>query len=137
MPLTTGSASNYGGSFGFPSGTVYPCLVLDYPELKMDAIQITNHASGGNTEYIPSGLQDVGEFSLSILGQHGTYGTLKTAQVNKTVNVCCLTNPLDSMVFSGMLTSVKEEAADAQSPDAVKLTITVRPTGGITIANTP
>jgi hypothetical protein len=135
--MTTGSASNYGGSFGFPSGTAYPCLVIDYPELKMAAVDITNHAGGGVTEYIPSGLLDVGEFTLSILGQHGTYGTLKAAQVAKTVNVCSLTNPLDSMVFSGMLTSIKEEPADAKSPDAVKLTVTVRPTGNITIANTP
>jgi len=135
--MTTGSASNYGGGFGFPSGTVYPCIVLDYPESKMGALQITNHAGAGKTEYIPSGLTDNGEFSLSILGQHGTYGTLKTAQAAKTVNVCCLTNPLDSLVFSGMITSVKEEAADAQNPDAVKLTVSVQPTGDITIANTP
>ncbi len=137
MPLTTGTASNYGGNFGFPSGTVYPCMVLDYPEVKMAAVDITNHQGGGVTEYIPSGLTDVGEFTLSILGQHGTFNTLKTAQAAKTVNVCSLTNPLDSMVFSGMITSVKEEAADAKAPDAVKLAVTVRPTGNITIANTP
>lgn len=135
--MTTGTMSNYGGSFGFPSGTTYPCMVLDYPEMKMDAVDITNHASGGFTEYIPSGLLDAGEFTLSILAQHGTFATFKTAQTNKTVNVCCLTNPIDSMVFSGFLTSVKEESADATSPDAVKLTVNVRPTGAVTVANTP
>ena len=137
MALTTGTMSNYGGSFGFPSGTAYPAMVLDYPELKMDAVTITNHAGGGVTEYVPSGLLDVGEFSMEILGQHGTFNTFKTAQVNKTVNVCCLTNPIDSMVFSGFITSAKEGSADASSPDAVKIALTVRPTGNITIANTP
>lgn len=135
--MTTGTSSDYGGTFQFPSGTAYPSMVLDYPELTMAGVEITNHAGGGVTEYVPSGLLDVGEFALSILGQHGTLNTLKTAQVAKTVALCVLTNPIDTMLFNGMLTSVKEEAADATSPDAVRITLSVRPTGAITISNTP
>jgi hypothetical protein len=135
--MTTGTYTNYGGAFGFPSGTYYPAQVLDYPELTEKSLDITNHASGGEDEAIPSGLIVSGEFTIAILAQHGTLGTLKTAMTNKTINTCHLTNPIDSYVFKGFLTSVKEEAADATNPDAVKITLKVKPTGGVTIADTP
>jgi hypothetical protein len=134
---TTGTYTNYGGTFGFPSGTNYPAQVLDYPELTEAALDITNHASGGVDEAIPSGLVSSGEFTIAILAQHGTYATLKTAMTNKTVNTCHLSNPIDSYVFQGFITSLKEEQADATNPDAVKITLNVKPTGGITIADTP
>ena len=134
---TTGTSSNYGSNFQFPSGTTYPAQVLDFPTSHMGVVSTTNHAGGGVTEYIPNGLLDISEFNLILLGQHGTMNTLKTAQVAKTVALCVLSDPIDTLLFNGMIMDVGKESADADNPTASRIPVTVRPTGGITISNTP
>ena len=132
--MTTGTSTDYGSTFQFASGTVYPALVVEFPSLDMKEIDITNHGGGGSDEAVPSGLTVAGPFTLEILGQHGTFSTLKALQVAKTVGSCLLTNPITTYTFSGMITGLKEGKADAQKPDAVKLTVTVKSTGLITVS---
>jgi len=135
MPLTTGTFTNFGGAFHFPSGTVIsPCQVLDYPLISMGEREITNHANGGVQERVPNGLLALGDFTLSVLNTPGVLSTLETACANKTVNTCYLTDPIGGMLFSGWIKSIKKEAADATKPDSSKLTVVVTPTGGITIS---
>ena len=134
MPLTTGTYSNYGGEFHFPSGTVIsPMQVLDYPEMSMGERNITNHAGGGVEERVPNGLFAAGDFTLSLLETPNVLSTLKTAQVNKTQNVCYLKDPVNGMLFTGWIKSLKKENADAQTPDSGKITVVVTPVGAITI----
>lgn len=135
MSLTTGTYSNYGGQFHFPSGTVLaPMMVLDYPQISMGERNVTNHANGGYEERVPNGLNVAGDFTLSLLETPGVLVTLDTARAAKTVNVCYLKDPVNGMVFSGWIKSVKKEAADATKPDSGKLTVVVTPVGQITIA---
>lgn len=134
MAITTGTYSNYGGEFHFPSGTVIsPCQVLDYPELSMGERNTTNHGSGGWEERRPNGLNAAGDFTLSLLETPGVFGTLNTARAAKTENVCYLKDPVNGLLFTGWIKSIKKEAADAQSPDSGKLTVVVTPVGTVTL----
>lgn len=136
MALTTGTASNYGSQFHFPSGTVIaPAQVIDFPELAMGERNTTNHGSGGFEERRPNGLTAAGDFTLSILSTPNQLTTLYTDMKAKTERVCFLKNPSYGYLFTGWIKSIKEEQADAKSPDNTMATIVVTPAGEITLAN--
>jgi len=109
-------------------------MVLDYPELSMGERDITNHGSGGASERMPNGLLSSGDFTLSLLATPGVAKTILASMNAKTVATAVLTNPIDTMTFAGWYKSVKEESADATSPDSVKMTVVFTPTGQIVIA---
>ena len=127
--MTTGTYSNYGSVFQYPSGTAYPALVVDYPEFTMEAKEVTNNLSGGVDEYIYSGLQKRSPVTISILGRPGSYATLKAFETSKSTNCCVLSDSVETETGQALVTSVKKEAADQQNPDAVKLSIVFQWTG--------
>lgn len=133
--MTTGTYHNYGGTFAFPSGTAYPCQVKDYPDFQAPAINITNDQSNGKGEFIPSPLVTPTPFTVMILGRQGTYAALKSHETNKTVGCVVVTDSFESLVGDGMVTNVKKEPADQKTPDAVKISVTIQPTGDWNIAN--
>lgn len=127
--MTTGSYSNYGSVFQYPSGTAYPALVVDYPEFITEAKEITNNLSGGKDEYIYSGLVRRSAQTISILGTPGIYATLKGYQTSKSINCAVVSDSIETETGNALLTNVKKEAADQQNPDAVKIAITLQWTG--------
>ena len=136
MPITTGTASNYASQFGFPSGTlIVPAQVIGFPEIAMGERNTTNHGSGGFEERRPNGLTAAGDFTLQLLSTPTQLLTLKTAIEAKTENTCHLKNPVYQYTFIGWIKSIKEEDADATSPDSVTATVVVTPVGSITMAN--
>ena len=136
MALTTGTATNYGSEFHYPSGTVvYAAQVLGFPELSAGERNTTNQGSGGFEERRPNGLVSAGDFTLSLLATPGNTLSLYTDMKAKTERVCYLKNPVHGYLFTGWMKSIKEEDADAKSPDSVKLTVVVVPAGEITLAN--
>lgn len=136
MALTTGTASNYASLFAFPSGTtIVPAQVIGFPELMMGERNTTNHGSGGFEERRPNGLTSAGDFTLQILSTANQLTSLYTDLKAKTERVCHLKNPVYQYTFTGWIKSIKEEDADATSPDSVKATVTVTPAGEITLAN--
>lgn len=131
----TTAFTNYGSTFTFSGSSIGACLVVDHPEIKEGALKSTNHAGGGVREYLPDGLIGLGEFTLSIIVASGVLSTIKTAMAAKTIAACVITNPAsETVTCSGFYTSIKEEAADAQSPDIIKATVTIQPTGAITFS---
>ena len=136
MAITTGTMSSYGSLFSFPSGTnVVPAQVIGFPELAMGERNTTNHGSGGFEERRPNGLTAAGDFTLQILSTPNQLTTLYTDLKAKTERVSHLKNPSYQYVFTGWIKSIKEEDADAKSPDSVMATIVVTPVGEITLAN--
>jgi hypothetical protein len=134
MALTTGTYTNYGSEFHWPSGTiVYAAQVLGFPELSMGERVTTNHGSGGIDERRPNGLNMQGDFTLSILSTPDNFVTLTSDKSAGTERVCFLKNPVHTYLFTGWIKSVKEEDADGTSPDSVKATITVTPAGQVTV----
>jgi hypothetical protein len=126
--------SNYGSTFTKGGSTIGKCIVVDFPELSTEKINITNHDSNGKTQYIPSKLIDAGDITLSVLAETTELSGIYTDMEAESIEQCIITNPVDTMTFSGWYQSVKEEPADAQSPDAVKLTVILAITGGVVVS---
>lgn len=126
--------SNYGSTFTKGAASIGKCIVVDFPELSTGKANITNHASGGKTEYIPTGLIEAGDITLSVLAEATTLSGMYTEMEAKTVSECVITNPVDTLTFDGFYQSIKVESADAQKPDVVKLTVVLAVTGGVTIS---
>lgn len=129
--MTTGTFSNYGSTFTKGGSSIGPCIVVDFPEISTEKKEMTNHASGGVREYIPSGLVGVGDITLSVLAQGNNIASMYSEMAAETVSECIVANPSDTMTFQGFYTSIKEEAADAQNPDLVKLTVVIACAGFI------
>lgn len=132
--MTTTATSDYGATYTFNGSSIGACKVIGYPEVSTEAIETTNHAGGGVREFIPSGLLQIGEFTLEVLDASGVTTTLDTAIDNKTVANSVLSNGVETWTFSSFILSYKIEDADATSPDADRLTVVVKPTGAITIS---
>ena len=128
------AVTNYGSLFTFSGVTVFKCIVTDFPEISTTRASTTNHSSGGFAEGIPSGLITLGDFTLSALNESGVLGALRTYMVNKTVATGVLTNGIDTLTGSCFILSVKPEPADAEDPQANKMTVVVSPTGSWTAA---
>lgn len=126
--------SNYASTFTKGGTEIGKCIVIDFPELSTEKINVTNHASGGKTQYIPSKLIDAGDITLSILVEATELSDIYSDMEAESIEQCIVANPVDTMTFSGWYQSVKEEAADAQSPDAVKLTVVLAITGGVVLS---
>lgn len=126
--MTTGTYSGYGSVFQYPSGTVYPALVVDYPEYMDDLAEITNDTSGGVQEFIYTGLQKTSPFTISVLARPGAYTTFKAFETSKSTNCAVLSDSVEMETFNALVKSVKKEPNDQQKPDAVKLTITLQKT---------
>jgi hypothetical protein len=120
--------SNYGSTWTFNSAS-YKCIVTGFPELTTDELDATNHSSGGYAESVPSGLIRVGNITMSVLEESGNFATFQTAMVNKTVANSVIENNLATLTGSSYILSVKQEDADAQSPDVNKLTVVLAATG--------
>lgn len=132
--MTTTATTDYGATYTFNGSSIGPCKVIAFPEVTTEAVETTNHAGGGVREFIPSGLLQVGEFQLEILAAAGLLGTLDTAMDNKTVANSVLANGVDTMTFSSFILGYQVLEADATSPDADRIQVTVKPTGGITLS---
>lgn len=126
MATITGSYSNYGSVFQYPSGTAYAALVVDYPEYTDTLAEITNNQSGGLQQFIYTGLQKASPFTISLLGQPGIYETFKGYQTSKSKNCAVLSDSVEIETFNGLISNVKKEPSDQQNPDAVKITVTVQ-----------
>jgi hypothetical protein len=138
MPYTntTGTNTNYGSQFSFPSGTmIVPAQVVSFPEIAMGERNVTNHGNGGFEERKPNGLISVSDFTLQILSTPNALATLKTDMEAKTERTSHLKNLINQYTFVAWIKSIKEEDADATSPDSVMATIVVTPVGSITLAN--
>lgn len=136
MPVSTTPKTNYASTFTVGAASIGDCLIIDYPEILTGNIDATTHGSAGVEARIPDGLTRVGEFTLELVVASGVLTGIQTAMAAKTVGACIITTPgVASYTFNGFYTSYKPEASDAQSPDLAKCSVTIQPTGGITIAN--
>lgn len=123
--------SNYGVTLTRAGSALGQVIVVDYPEVKTNKINVTNHASSGVVEYIYDGLVGLEDISLSLIAASGVLNTLKADMNNKVVNEYVISDEVDSWTFDALVTSIKRESADAQSPDVAKYTVVLSPTGAL------
>jgi hypothetical protein len=127
------ATSDYGATYTFNGSSLGAARVIGYPEVSTEAIETTTHASAGVREYIPSGLLQVGEFTIELMDASSVVSTIDTAIDSKTIANSVIANGVETMTFSSFILSYKVEDADATGPDADRLTVVVRPTGAITL----
>jgi hypothetical protein len=126
--------SDYGSTITKGGVTVGRCIIVDFPELATDKINTTNHASGGWSEGIPSGLINAGDITLMVLIEGALVSTVIAEMLAKTVSEVVITNEADTFTFDGFYLSMKPESADAQSPNALRASVVITPTGEISIS---
>lgn len=133
MALTTGTASNYGSLFYWPSGTVvYAAQIIGFPEIAMGERNVTNQSSGGFEERRPNGLVSAGDFTLSLQNVVGN-SALHADRDAGTERVAFIKGKVHTYMFTAWVKSIKEEDADATKPDSSKLVVVLTPVGQITI----
>jgi len=131
--MATEAYSNYASTLLKGGVEVGKALVIDFPELATPKINTTNHASGGWSEAIPSGLIEVGDITVSVIVKDGVLAAIRAEMLAKTISTIALGDTVETITGDGFYVSIKKEAADAQSPDVVKATIVLAFTGALTI----
>ena len=139
MSLPTGTVSNAGSEFHFPSGTLmYAVKILGYPEIAVGEYDATTQGSlvGGIMygQRQPNNRIDAGDFTLQLLEVTG-HSALYTDQDAQTQRLCFIKGKVRTFMFTGYIKSVKPEDNSADSPDGSKLNLVVTPVGKITFGN--
>jgi len=127
--------TNYGATLTKGGNSIGDCIVIDFTELKTNKVQVTSHNSNGKREWIPDGLIGLEDITLSVIVASGILPAMYAEMEAGTKSECVITDNVDSMTFDGFYTSLKKEAADAQNPDVIKVTVVLSPTGDIDIVS--
>jgi hypothetical protein len=126
------AGSDYGSLLTFGGDPLGLCIVTGFPEVVMDEADTTCHDGSGFASSIPTGLVRVGDITLSVLAESGTWDAILALQVAKTVDAVSISNTIDTIAGDGWIRSVKVEDADATDPNAIKLTVVIACTGSWT-----
>ena len=105
---------------------------LGLPEILTEAVETTNHSSAGWRQKIPSGLKELAEFDITV-----DFTSALFASIYSDINLKVIANY--RIVFSDTLLTmwdfaafpkgIKQDSANAQSPDQLKFTVTFVPSG--------
>lgn len=125
--------SDYGSTITKGGVTIGKCIVIDWPELSTDKINTTNHASAGWSEGIPSGLITSGDITLMVLVEGVLYEGVIAEMEAKTISPVVITDTVNTLTGNGFYQSIKKEAQDAQSPNAVRASVVVTFTGELSV----
>ena len=133
--------TNYGVSLGkqdssLAYATIGQLVSIDPPEMMKDAIESTNHASGGVRQFISGGLGEVGQFKATLNYVKANIATLYTDLQAGTVGRYQVAfDSVNAQQFGALVTSIKPLAADAKSPDVLRAEITFRPSDSTSISS--
>lgn len=133
--------SNYGialersTSLSGTYASVGSILDLELPEVSTEKINRTNQASGGKTQFVPSGLIDMSDFNVTLEMTQEASEAVYDDMTAKTIAYYKVTYPSDlsitPWVFQAFPIKIAPQNADAQSPDLMKVVVTFTPTGGL------
>ena len=141
----TNAKSNYGtllkvGDAGTPTETfavIGEVVSIDPPEIMAEAIEATNHSSGGWREFIPSGLKEISEFSATINFVDADVTAIYTDLIAGNLRNYQIAFPDDgstTWTFGSLVVGLKVLGADATSPEALQAEVKFQPSGANTLA---
>lgn len=109
---------------------------LGLPPISTEALEKTNHSSGGVREYIPSGLKEVGEFAFDLNITQASMNTILVDIDNGTISEYTIEYPADlslsDWVFNAFPITYAAGDADAQAPGVLSANVGFRATGNVT-----
>jgi hypothetical protein len=132
-PVTYGATLTYstsGSSGSFVAvGTVQ---TINPPEIKQEAIDMTNHGSGNRKIFRPSPVIELGEMEATVIMSGSTVvNTVSALQTNQNIYYWKLIFPTATpvtLLFQAFVTSFKPADMDAKSPDGLTFTLKLQPT---------
>lgn len=142
--MTTAAKTNYGtvlkvGDGGSPEtfSVIGEIVSMDPPELVHEAVEVTNQSSGGWREFVPGGLKELSEFTVTVNFTEDTITSLYTDVVSGTQRNYQIAFPDDgatTWAFAALVVSVKPLSVDAASPEALQAEVKFRPTGNTVLS---
>lgn len=137
----TSARTNYATTLKWNSSGSYAAIgevvSLDSPEILNEAVEATNHSSGGWREFVAGGLKEVSEFSATV----NFVDSYMTTIYNYMTSGCTVSYQIlfpddgaTTWTFSALITSVKPVASDAQSPEALQAEVKFQPSGSCVLA---
>ncbi len=137
--MATLAESNYGTLLKVGDGdtpeefaVIGEVVTIDPPEIMAEAVEATNHSSGGWREFIPSGLKEISEFTATINFVATAVDNLYTDLIAGNLRNYKIEFPDDgttTWTFGALVVAIKVLGADAASPEALQAEIKFQPTG--------
>jgi len=123
--------TNFGVTLTMDSVNVGELRSVEAPEVSEEKLESTTHGSTAK-EYIPAGLNDNGDMTLTMNYVDTATSGLWNAKMNHTVHEFVVTFPnSETITFSGFVSSFKPETADATGIDVLTATVVISPVGPI------
>jgi predicted secreted protein len=124
-----------GTTLTYNSQSITKIMEVDWPEIEKVLAEVTAHDStGGWEEFIATGKFTASDFTITVLWDKALagHGALLTAHNNGTAHAFSLVGPGTALTVSGsaFVSSIAEES---DMEDGHKATITISPTGNVTI----
>ena len=140
--MASNAKSNFGTKFQLEkilnSGTfvdIAECRVINSPTEEQDDIEVTHHGSAGWREYKPSGLRNPGDLELQINSvpsdeSHQELEALAASGEERNFRIVRPNGITET--FMAYVKSIVANEADAQNPDAIIDTVSMKVTGSST-----
>lgn len=129
------TASSDFGTLVTIAGVTGKITSIDPPKLSVGTIETTNHSSAGWREYIADTLKGAGAFTLTMELTGALVAQLEAVWAAfAPVAVTFTEYGAPAWSFNGILKDIKNSVADASKPSEEVVTITIQPTGAVTIA---
>lgn len=141
MGLSTGTVSNAGTEFYFPSGTaIYGAKVISFPNSEGGEIDTTTHGSNDGSGNVIFGQRefsnrlDAGNFTIGLteVTGHSSLYTDRDAGTQRTFHI---KGKARNFVGVAWIKSIQPNDADIDNPDAAKIIVTLVPVGRVRAAN--
>ncbi len=117
------------------AGVTAKVINVEPPLLSVGTIETTNHSSANWREYIADTLKGGGAFKLTVEASAANVAQIAAVWAAfAAVAIVFTEKSMPAWSFSGLLTDFKYETANAQKPGEETVTITIQPTGAVTIA---
>ena len=125
--------TNFGYAVTMDGNHMGKITSVEPPSITEEKIEVTNHDSTYK-EYIPTQLNDAGDMTLEVQYETTAISGFRNAKLDHSIHLFVVTAPAPSsqaLTFSGFVSEFTPNAADATSPEALKCTVVISPTGPI------
>lgn len=113
--------------------TIGEIVNLDVPALITGEVEKTHHASGGYRQFIPDGLINLDEFTVTLNCTQAVIDNKYQDMRSKIIRQYRIVFPpalsIQSWTFGAFPTKIDIQEADAKTPDVTQVELTLRPSG--------
>jgi len=129
----TSAITNYGTLLKQNGVTIAEVVSIDPPTITNPIMEATNLSSGAWREYIPMGLKEMSEMSvtMNLVNSAVASGIMASVEAGTNASYALVFPNTHTQTFTAVPVSYKIESVNAQSPEAAKFTLVLKPTGSL------